>query len=485
MSLPGVIAIDVGTSSTKACFINELGSVESLHHVDYEYETHKGGFYEQDPTTWWDAVCICIKLVIKDISKHRVKSVCVTGQYPSIFPVDKSCIPLRKAILWLDSRAESQALNIKECLGVNIGPAWPIPKIMWIRDNESDIHKQAYKYIQVLDYIRFKLIGECVTDWTSAWALGYNNDLQDFNNDILSFANLSSNLFPEVLSPRDVCGHISEHASQETGLVSGTPVITGGNDISMAAVGSNAYNDEVVFDVTGSSTFIGSIFFNQVFGLPVGLFVTNGVTRNTSMVGCNISSTGSILEWLRKKMHLNVMGASGLQKDEFYSYINQESNYANISISNPLMIPYFTGMLSPHINNNIKGSIHNLSFHNDFLDIVISVFEATSFALKWNLEYVRGLNPKVDKIIVSGGGAKSDFWCQLKSDITGLVVSRMKNSESSLLGASMLAAIGAGIFPDFESCSGKFFSIERDFVPSNICSEIINTRYCQFKNLVS
>jgi xylulokinase len=485
MPLPGVIAIDVGTSSTKACFTNELGEVESLHHVNYEYETHKSGFYEQDPTVWWDAVCSCIKLVLADVSKNLVKSISVTGQYPSLFPVDRSYNPLRKAILWLDSRAESQASEIKEGLGVNIGSAWPIPKIMWVRDNESAIHEQAYKYLQVMDFIRLKLTGECITDWTSAWALSYDTEHQDFKNDILEFAGLSSNLFPKVLGPMDFCGNVSEQASQKTGLNPGTPVITGGNDISMAAVGSNAYNENFVFDVTGSSTFIGTIITDRVYAFPFGLFVTNGVLRKTNMIGCVINSTGSILEWLRKKIFSFGNEKSSFQKEEFYKFINQESHYADFSIDDPMMIPYFTGILSPHVDNTIRGSIHNLSFHNDFLDIVKSVFESTAFALKWNLEYIKNISPKIDRIIVSGGGSKSDVWCQIKADITGFVVSRMKNSESSLLGASMVAAIGAGMFPDIGCCSEKFFTIERDFLPSNTDSEIINARYSKFKHLLS
>lgn len=485
MSEPGVIAIDVGTSSTKVCFINNLGEVKSLHHLNYKYETKKSGFYEQDPTIWWDAVCFCIKKVITDISKSPVESVSITGQYPSIFPVDRDFNPLRKAILWLDSRAELQALRIKEGISVNIGAAWPIPKIMWIMDNEPSIHHQAFKYLQVLDFIRLKLSGECVTDWTSAWALGYESDSNSFNNEIMDFAGISANLIPKVLDPMQICGYVSEQAAQETNLALGTPIITGGNDISMAAFGSNVYNERSVFDVTGSSTFIGNIVNTQFHDLPFGIFETNGVLRNTYMLGCVINSTGSILEWLRNNILSLGDDYPNFLKEDFYRSINQKSCYTDISVDDPLMIPYFTGMLSPHVDNKVRGSIHNLSFHNNFFDIIKSVFESTAFAIKWDLEYIKKVSPDVDRIIVSGGGSKSDIWCQMKADITGIVVSRMKYSESSLLGAAMLAALGVGIFSNMNFCSEKFFSIDRDFVPEKIKSEIIDTRYNQFKDLLS
>ena len=485
MSESGVIALDIGTSSTKVCFINILGEVKAFYQINYKYETNKSGFYEQDPMIWWDAVCLCIKKVIKDIPKNLIKSISITGQYPSIFPVDRFYNPLRKAILWLDSRAESQALKIKEGIGVNIGAAWPVPKIMWLMDNEPFLHDQAFKYLQVLDFIRLKLSGECVTDWTSAWALGYESSRNSFNWEIMDFAGISANLLPKVLDPMEICGYLSEKASKETNLAPGTPIITGGNDISMAAFGSNVYNENSIFDVTGSSTFIGKIINKRINDVPFGLFETNGVLRNSYMLGCVINSTGSILEWLRNNIFLLENDCSKIQRAEFYKIINQKFLYKEISITDPLMIPYFTGMLSPHVDNKVRGAIHNLSFHNNCFDIVKSVFESTAFALKWNLEYIKKVSPDIERIIVSGGGSKSDVWCQMKADITGIAVTRMKYIDSSLLGAAMLAAIGVGMFSNINCCSKSFFNIERNFVPAKKNTEIISDRYNQFKELLS
>ena len=165
--------------------------------------------------------------------------------------------------------------------------------------------------------------------------------------------------------------------------------------------------------------------------------------------------------------------------------INQETAKKKPMKSDPLMIPFFAGMLSPYVDNRIRGALVGLSLSHKASDIFYSIFESTSFALKLNFEYIKKFIQNINYIIVSGGGSKSDKWCQMKADITGLYVKRVKEKNSSLVGAAVLGAIATGLYPDFESCSEKLIKIEREFYPSIHLDDYYNDRFEQFKELIT
>jgi len=129
------------------------------------------------------------------------------------------------------------------------------------------------------------------------------------------------------------------------------------------------------------------------------------------------------------------------------------------------MLPHFDGMISPLPDPGARGAFLNLSLHHTCTDMYRATLEALGYTLNENLDLFRRSGFDINGIRSIGGVAKSDFWLQMIADITGLSIERPVMVEAAVLGAAMIAAVGAGAFSSLEESSEAFHKRERIFTP--------------------
>ena len=145
-----------------------------------------------------------------------------------------------------------------------------------------------------------------------------------------------------------------------------------------------------------------------------------------------------------------------------------------------LFLPYLVGTNSPEFDSRASGVFWGLRQEHDAFDMAYAVMEGVGFLLKKNCEYIKKTGTPVKAIIATGGGSKSDVWCQLQSDITNLPILIPKEKEAACLGAAIIAAVSDGKVESFEEAS-KVVEFEKSFEPSNDVSLI--KKYEQFNAL--
>ncbi|MEM2842242.1 MAG: FGGY family carbohydrate kinase, partial [Thermoproteota archaeon] len=250
-----LMGIDIGTGSAKVLIIDENGNVIANASCEYPISSRHPDWAEQDPEWWWNAVKNALRRIPKDILTN-VSAVGLTGQMHGTVLLGKNLEPLRQAIIWADKRSFSLCEKIYEKIGKEdivkiccnpIMPGFMATSLLWIKENEPTIFKNACKVLLPKDYLRLKMSGICATDVSDASAtLLFDVRKRRWSNSIISALDFSEELLPQLFNSTDVTGEVSSKASKETGLRKGTLIVAGGGDSPVGAMSCGAIKEGLV-----------------------------------------------------------------------------------------------------------------------------------------------------------------------------------------------------------------------------------------------
>ena len=180
-------------------------------------------------------------------------------------------------------------------------------------------------------------------------------------------------------------------------------------------------------------------------------------------------SGGISLEWYR----------DNFAKDKSFKDLD-ELAYQRQPDKNLVFLPYIVGVNSPEFNRNALGVFYGLKSEHDEVSLAAAVMEGVAFLLDKNIDALRDLGIIPAEIITTGGGAKSDFWNQLKADITGIPVVIPENPEAALFGAAIIGAVTSGRISGYEQAT-ELIKIKKKFYPRK--NEILNNKKQLFNNI--
>ncbi|MBY9016783.1 MAG: xylulokinase, partial [Candidatus Lokiarchaeota archaeon] len=148
-------------------------------------------------------------------------------------------------------------------------------------------------------------------------------------------------------------------------------------------------------------------------------------------------------------------------------------------------IPHLVGAGAPHWNPYARGLIYGLSLGHKRRDIIRSIMEGVAFEVRKNVEIFRELGIAPKELKLTGGGSRSDFWNQIYSDVIGITCVRNVIEEATSLGAAILAATGAGLFPDVIKAAENICKVDKKWIPNISHQKVYNEIYKMSNNLYS
>ncbi len=461
-----LLAHDLGTSGNKATlFDTELGAVKSIT-APYGVNFGSHGFAEQNPEDLWNAVIKSTIAVTEGISPSDILAVSFSAQMQGALPVDREGNVLRPSIIWADSRAVKEAdLLINELgadkiyslTGHRASPNYTIEKLMWIKANEPDVWKKTYKSLQAKDYIIFRLTGNFVTDYSDASGTNaLELDNLTWSDEIFSAAGIDKEIMPELKNSIDVAGYVTKEAEKATGLLSGTPVITGGGDGPCSAIGAGCIGDNEFFSSFGTSAWIGGTTNEKFIDKNKVCFCFAHVIPGKYMPCGTMQSAGSSYSYIKEL----------LASEMSYKDLNELLAITTPGAKGLLFLPYLLGERSPRWNEKTSGAFIGIKPAHTKADYIRAVIEGIGYNLELILKSFRE-NAKIDRLILTGGGAMGESVCQILSDIlySKLVTPEDARSATSVA-AALIAGVGAGVYPDF-SAYKKFLTFNKEYTPES------------------
>jgi xylulokinase len=445
-----VLGIDVSTTATKAILIAPDGTVVGVAASEYDFESPRPLWAEQDPGLWWTAAQEAIATVLRETgtTADSIAAIGAAGQMHGLVLLDEREEVVRPAILWNDQRTAAECDEIRARVGrerfIAITGNEPLtgftaPKLLWVRNHEPEAWARARHMLLPKDYVRFQLTGEHALDVADgAGTVLFDLAARTWSDEVVEVLGLDPAMLPRTVEGPDIVGVVSEAAAAATGLRAGTPVVGGAGDQAANAVGVGA----VVPGVGAMSVGTSGVVFVPTAGPaiePEGRLhaFCHAVPGTWHLMGVTLSAAGS-LRWLRDEI------ASERSWDELTALAAAVPAGADGLV----FLPYLSGERTPYPDPLARGAFVGLTVRHGLGHLVRAVLEGVAFSLRDVFELVRETSPEpLRDLRASGGGTNSPLWRQIIADVLGVPLSSTRTAEGVASGAAILAAVAAGWYP--------------------------------------
>ncbi len=489
-----VISYDVGTGGSKAVLTDLEGRIISYRFEPYGTEYPRPNWAEQDPESWWRAVCSSTRRLLEDsgVKGESVVGLGFATQMLGVVPLDGSGHPLRPAIIWLDCRAEEQACRLVRRLGgervvARIAGAVPsgkdvICKLMWLREEEPQVYRQADKIVDVNGYLVYRCTGNIVIDQTNAAATGLlDNGTRDWSPLFARLLRIPLEKLPPVKRSIDVAGVLSDEAAGELGLRAGTPVIGGMGDVPAAATGSGALEDGDAHIYVGTSGWL-CISVSRPRSLSrYGIAsIASADPRSFLLIG-ETETAGACLKWFAEQLGSRDEWERARGEMGIFSVLDEVAAKVPAGSGRVIFTPWMFGERSPVTDTTLRGAFLNLSLESSREDMLRSIYEGVAMNFRWLLEAVGGAGFPCPTVRAIGGGARSDLWMQIFADVTGHTIEAVEDSqEAGAVGCALAVAVALNIYRDYRELK-KVVKVRRTFLPQKDNRGIYDELYRSFR----
>ena len=470
-----VAALDLGTTGCRTFIFDLAGTIIASDYQEWESYYPTPSFVEQDANVWWDSIKKTIERAIKKsgIDKTEIVSLSVTNQRETIVPVDKEGIPLHNALVWQDRRTIDQVEYIKNRIGIEkiykttgltIDPYFSATKILWFKDKKPEIYQKTHKFLLVSDFIIHKLTGKFCTDFSNASrTMLFDIKKLKYSDEIASELEIDLDKMPETVESGVDIGEI---VSDETLFDKKTLVVSGAGDQQSAALGVGVVSPGEIKCITGTGSFILAYLDKPNFDPEKRVLCSCHAVPGTWVQEASIFTSGATLRWFRDQVGNAECLIAEEKGQDPYEIMISEAKKSPLGANGLIFIPHLVGAGAPHWNPFAKGTLFGLSLGHERKDLYRAVLEGVAFEVRKNIEVFKdiGINPKELKL--TGGGSRSDFWNQIYTDVLGIPCIRNVIEESTSLGAAILAASGAGIYPDIARAAENLCKIDKKWNPN-------------------
>ena len=447
MSMKYILAIDQGTTSSRAIVFDEDQKIISESQREYELQYPNNGWVEADPDEILNSVEETINNVLDGLP-YEIAACGFTNQRETVVVWEKSSgKPIYPAIIWQDRRTsdlcnklkdkDNLENEIREKTGLLLDPYFSASKIKWILDNVENAREKAISgelcFGTIETYLIWNLTEEKnhKTDATNASrTMLMNLKTTQWDESLLKIFNIPKIILPEICPCDDTFGSIKAHGMKFpiTGVI---------GDQQSALFGQNCFEFGEMKSTYGTGCFLMVNTKEQIHKSEARLLSTVGCmlgNKTTYALEGSIFSAGTSIQWLRDEMEFftDASESEGLIDENF------DSKGINF-------IPAFTGLGAPHWNSEIRGSIHGIQRDSSRKDIITAVFKAIAFQTLEILDALEKDGVSVSSLKVDGGMVQNKRFLQLLSNILSTDIKKPDQIESTAVGAFKIALLGSGI----------------------------------------
>lgn len=485
------LGLDVGSTGCKCAAFRENGNMSAIAYREYKIEA---GHADMDA----DAMFSCVSEVISEcaskVEKNEIKAIAVTSFGESTVAVDKNGKTLSRFIMYTDKRGMPETESVINKIGYERimyltcekpDPMYSLPKIMWTLNNIPGVRENVYKFLQVSDFICFKLSGEAKVSATLACrTMAYNVEYKCWDNDLLAAGGISADLMPEVVPCGSIVGDVPSSVASSLGIPAGIKVINTSQDQVAAAVGAGVLDEGQAVDGTGSVECItpvfGKIIRNREF--PNRNFVCVPHAEKDKYVTYAFNWAGGVLlKWFR---------------DCFASYMKPEAKSRGVSVyrmldelcpaelSDVIVIPHHMGAGgTPDMVPSAKGTFTGMTMKTTMPDIYRATMEGLTFEMMYNIESLADFSINISSLKATGGGASSPIWLQLKADILRREITPIKNDEAGTVGCAMMAGVAVGAYANLHEAAKVFVRFGETCYPNERIKDFYADKYNKYKQI--
>lgn len=466
-----VLAVDHGTTSTRAIVFDRDANVLGVSQLEHRQMFDRPGWVGHDATEIWRNTLDVITgaLTAAALTAHDIAAVGVTNQRESVVLWDRTTgIPVSDTIVWQDTRTQAMVDELRETVdeerirfvtGLPLNTYFSATKLRWMLDTVEDASARA-EVGQLLfgtmeTWIIWNLTGgpNCgrhVTDVTNASrTLLMDITSCSWSEEMLDLFGIPASVLPEIVPSSGVIGEITE------GALAGVPIAGILGDQQAASFGQAVFERGEAKSTYGTGNFLMVNTGEHIEQSTRGLLTTvayqlSGERPRYALEG-SVAVAGSLQQWLRDNLGLfddasEIEGIIASVEDSGGAYI----------------VPAFSGLFAPHWQPDARGVIVGLTRFVTRAHLVRAASEAIAFQSIEVLEAAReDLGIGLHELRVDGGAAASEFLMQFQADLLGHTVIRPRVLETTALGAAYAAGLAVGVWSDLDELRANWHEGKR------------------------
>ena len=461
MSARYVLAIDQGTTSTRAIIFNHQGGIVSVGQKEHEQIFARAGWVEHDPREIWNNVreVVAQALAKADVTRHDIAAVGITNQRETTVVWDRHTgVPVYNAIVWQDTRtqpivdrlaAKGGVDRFKHIVGLPLSTYFAGTKLVWILENVEGARARAEAgellFGTIDTWVLWNLTGGVdggvhATDVTNASRTMFL-DLATlaWNDDILAAFGVPKSMLPQVRSSSEVYG-----VAEASSLLREVPIAGILGDQQAATFGQAAFGAGEAKNTYGTGNFLifntGTNIVNSENGLLTTVAYKLGDGPTHYALEGSIAVTGALVQWLRDNLGLITSAA------EIEALANTVKDNGGA-----YFVPAFSGLFAPHWRSDARGALVGLTGYVNKGHIARAALEAIAFQTREVLDAVNA-DSKVPltELKVDGGATANSLLLQFQADILDVPVVRPVVAETTALGAAYAAGLAVGYWSSLD-----------------------------------
>ncbi len=452
-----VLAIDQGTTSSRAIIFDKAGSIVSTGQLEHEQIFPKAGWVEHDPAEIWRNTGEVIGQALgkANLTRHDIAAVGITNQRETAVVWDRTTgEPVYNAIVWQDTRtqaivdrlaADGGVERFKEQVGLPLATYFSGTKIVWILENVPGAREKAEAgdllFGTTDTWVLWNLTGGVeggvhATDVTNASRTMFMDlETLEWDDEILAAFGVPRSMLPEIRSSSEVYGVANEHS-----LLRETPIAGILGDQQAATFGQAAFDAGEAKNTYGTGNFLIFNTGEEIVHSRNGLLTTVGYKLGDEPVHYalegSIAVTGSLIQWLRDNLGLI---SSAAEVEDLAKGVEDNGG--------AYFVPAFSGLFAPYWRPDARGALVGLTRYVNKGHIARAALEAIAFQTRDVVEAVNAdAGIDLSELRVDGGATANDTLLQFQADILGVPVVRPVVAETTALGAAYAAGLAVGFW---------------------------------------
>ncbi|MBN1429528.1 MAG: xylulose kinase [Anaerolineae bacterium] len=451
-----VVSLDCSTTACKAIIWDREGNCLAEGRAGLPMLQPRPAWHEQPAETWWQSTGDALRQAIAQVPAHRLAAVCIAHQRETFVAVDRQGHPLHNAILWMDERARPLLNDLIDLYGVDhfqqvtgkrLSGNLTIAKLAWLRQHEPQVFCNAFMFLDVQGYLVQCLTGLYRTSWGSADPMGlFDMHTHQWSAEILAGIDVHPDQLPEVFPPGTILGTVTPEAAQTCHLPAGIPVVAGLGDGQSAGLGINITRPGECYLSLGTSIVSGT--FSETYLTSHAFRTMVGGVPGTYLFETVLLGGAYTVKWFVDHFTDQEPPATN---PELTVEAGLEADACQVPPGSQglMLVPYWNSAMNPYWDAAAGGIVAGWKGIHRRPHVYRAILEGIAFEQRLHTTGVeQALDHPIDRYVVVGGGARSDLWCQIIADVTGKPVHRTHSPEAAALGAGILAAGAAGLFPD-------------------------------------
>lgn len=472
MSKTYMLALDQGTTSSRAILFNRNGEIVAISQEEFEQYFPKPGWVEHDADEIWTSMLACIASVLRkaDIRPDQVAGIGITNQRETTVVWDKQTgKPIHRAIVWQSRQTvhickelmdAGHEKTFREKTGLLIDAYFSGTKVKWILDNVTGAREKAEKgdllFGTIDTWLVYKLTGGKVhvTDYTNASrTLMYNIHTLEWDEELLSILTIPPSMLPEVKASSEIYGttvdyHFFGHEIPIAGIA---------GDQQAALFGQACFDAGMAKNTYGTGCFMLMNTGKKPVASKHGLLTTIawGLDGNVEYaLEGSVFVAGSAIQWLRDSLQLI---KTARETEQLATSVS--------STDGVYVVPAFVGLGTPYWDSDARGAIFGLTRGTEKEHFVRATLESLAYQSKDVLDaMMQDANLRLKSLRVDGGAVENNFLMQFQSDLLDCKVERPVVQETTALGAAYLAGLAVGFWESKEEIA-TLWRHERTFTP--------------------